>query len=304
MLMQDEEKLPQFLCVGGAKCGTTSLYEYLKQHPEIYLSDQKELHYFSYPELSNLSQGPGMKHVLNGLIQTEASYRRQFSGAHSSQHCGDISPSYLIYPEAIPRIKALLGKPRIIIMLRDPVDRVFSQYMHLKRAAREPLDFEAALQAEDERVAACWGDMWHYKRSGFYYEAVKAYIDAFGRESVLIILSDEMRNDVDHTLKRVFDFLSVAATDAIDTTEEFNRSGLPKFKYLARLLDASFVATLAKKILPRKLGAMLKRRVQSINTGHKEVLNPRMKLLLRDVFHDDITKLEGLIGYSTGWNEK
>ncbi len=292
---------PGFICVGGAKCGTTSLYEYLRQHPQIFLPDQKELHYFSYPELIMRPEGPGMRAVLNGLCKSEDEYRKHFKHAAVDQLCGDISPSYLIERPAITRIKELLGSPKIIIMLRDPVDRVFSQYMHLRRAAREDLSFEDALNAESDRISANWGDMWHYARSGFYADHVAAYLDAFGSENVLVLLSKDVHADPQAEMIRVFRFLGVNPSVPVDTAEEFNRSGLPKSLLIARLTDASKLANLAKKILPRRLGTKLKRWLQNLNTGEKGDLNTDTKNQLMALYTDDIKKLEALIGRSTGW---
>lgn len=296
--------LPTFICAGGAKCGTTSLYEYLKQHPQIFLPDQKELHFFSYPELKKQPEGPGMREVLKGLCKTQEEYAGHYKKAKKGMISGDISPSYLVFPEAIPRMKAFLENPKIIIMLRDPVDRVFSQYMHLRRAAREELTFEKALEAEEQRKASNWGDMWHYTASGFYFEHVSNYINAFGRDNVMVILSHEMRKNPDKILQEVFQFIGVDPNFKVNTSEEFNRSGLPKSLFIARLTDASSFANLAKKIIPRKFGASLKRWIQNLNTGDKEVINPDTVQKLRSLYTEDIKKLETLIGKETGWLKK
>lgn len=295
--------LPSFVCVGGAKCGTTSLYEYLRAHPKVFLPDQKELHYFSYPDLALRPEGPGMRAILAGLISTEAAYRAQYARMAPGKIGGDVSPSYLNEKAAPARIKALLGTPKIIIMLRNPVERVHSQYLHLRRAAREPLSFEAALAAEDERVAAGWGDIWHYTRSAYAADRIERYVACFGRENVLLVLSDDLQANAQSEMARVYRFLGLPDDVPTLVTQRANRSGLPRSRALARLIDASPAAVIAKRILPRRFGAMLKRRVQELNTGAKEPLDRHLRQRLAAVYAEEIARIERLIGRSTDWRD-
>lgn len=297
-------KLPDFVCVGGAKCGTTSLYEYLRQHPQVFLPDQKELHYFSYPDLATRPEGPGMRTVLSGLIRTEDSYRAQFRQMKANQIAGDISPSYLNEETVPERIHALLGRVKIIVMLRDPVYRVVSQYMHLRRAAREPLDIAAALAAEPERLAAKWGDMWHYTASAFAAERLARYRQRFGTENVLVLLSDEMRADPAETMKRVCAFLNIEREFIFATDREFNRSGAPRSRLVARLVDASPVANFAKRLLPRRLGVVIKRNLQELNTGRKEEIPGEVISALRQLYADEIMALDQALDRPTGWAKR
>ncbi len=294
-------KLPGFVCVGGAKCGTTSLYEYLRGHPGIFLPAQKELHFFSAPDLLQRPNGPRMRSVLDDIVTTEAEYRRHFAGMREGQIGGDISPSYLNSEHAPEAICELLGAPKIIILLRNPVDRMFSQYMHLRRAAREELSFEDALAAENERSAQGWGDMWLYRHSAYAAERVRRYIETFGRDNVLVVISEQMRGDLPATVRTILEFIGVSPDVPLDLTGEFNKSGLPKSKALAKLLDASPFATLAKRLVPRRLGSTVKRRLQEMNTGDRIVLTSERKAQYLGEFADDIRELERVIGRSTGW---
>lgn len=299
--MIDQELLPKFLCVGGAKCGTTSLYEYLKQHPEIFLPAQKELHFFSYPELSQNTNGPGMKHVLKDLIKDKGGYYKQYRTSDKNKVSGDISPSYLIYPKSIERIKKMLGDPKIIIMLRNPVERVYSQYLHLRRAAREDLTFEDALEAENARIDAGWGDMWHYKSSGFYSKYVSSYVDAFSIDNVHIILMDDLKSDPKRIISSVFDFIGVDSSIEVNLGEEYNKSALPRSKFIARMTEANYFTSIAKKVIPRNLGASIKRKVQNLNLGDKPIMNTETLENLKQFYKDDIRELEAIIERKTGW---
>ena len=294
-------KLPQFVCVGGAKCGTTSLFEYLRGHPQIYLPPQKELHYFSATDLMQRPNGPRMRAVLDDIIKTEDAYRKQFAGMKEGQVGGDISPSYLNCPSAPDAIRALLGAPKILIMLRNPVDRMFSQYMHLRRAVREDLDFDHALAAEPQRESEMWGDMWLYRDSAHSADRVRKYFDVFGRGNVKVVLADDMRNDPRAEVRSILRFIDVDPEVSLDLSGEFNKSGLPKSRAIAKLTDASPLANLAKKIIPRRIGGIIKRKLQEMNTGERVVLSNEDRATYLSQFTEEIRQLEQLLGRSTGW---
>ena len=128
-------RLPDFLGLGVQKGGTTTLHRLLERHPSVFLPPVKEVHYFS------LHFGEG-----------EAWYRNQFASAASEQRCGEITPYYLFHPEVPQRVHALLPKARLIVLLRDPVERALSQYFHSCRLGLERLPLEEALAVEPERL--------------------------------------------------------------------------------------------------------------------------------------------------------
>lgn len=131
-----EGRLPDFLGIGVQKGGTTTLQRLLERHPGAWLPPAKELQFFSL-------------HHQRG----EAWYRQQFAAARPQQRCGEITPYYLFHPEAAARIAALLPQVRLLVLLRDPVERALSQYFHARRLGLEPLDLEAAFAAEEGRLA-------------------------------------------------------------------------------------------------------------------------------------------------------
>jgi len=128
-------RLPDFLGVGVQKGGTTTLQRLLEHHSGAFLPPAKELHYFSL-------------HHARG----EAWYRQRFVGAGAGQRCGEITPYYVFHPAAPARIQALLPQARLILLLRDPVDRCLSQYFHSRRLGLEWLELEPALAAEVQRL--------------------------------------------------------------------------------------------------------------------------------------------------------
>ena len=136
------KRLPNFLGLGVQKGGTTTLQRMLEQHPSVFLSPRKELHYFSL-------------HYAQG----QSWYEHQFCDADEVQLCGDITPYYLFHPHAPARVQALLPHARLIVLLRDPVERALSQYFHAKRLGIELLDIELAFEYEKKRLNLVYEDI-------------------------------------------------------------------------------------------------------------------------------------------------
>lgn len=129
-------RLPDFLCLGTQKGGTTSLHRLLRQHPQVYLPACKEIHYFSLHD----DHPPEW-------------YAEHYSAAKETQFCGDITPYYLFHPRACRGIHQLMPEAKLIVLLRDPVERTLSQYFHARRLGFETLELTEALAAEEERLS-------------------------------------------------------------------------------------------------------------------------------------------------------
>jgi len=172
--------LPNFLHVGAAKTGTTSQYFYFRQHPDIYMSPKKGPEFFVSRFKAGFGTGPG-----DGgkpVVSDFRTYQDLFADAGDARIIGEGSVSYLYHhDEAIPLIQQYLGDPRILITLRNPADLAYSYYLHLRRQGRETLSFEAALEAEQDRIEKGWHYHWHYQHSGYFADQVAAYLQGFSR---------------------------------------------------------------------------------------------------------------------------
>lgn len=245
------EKLPNFLVVGFPKCGSTSLHYYLDAHPEIFMPKQKELHYFSNDVISKLNKGPKDKYIKKLHVQNSEDYKAQFVKAQNNQAVGEISPSYINYPEeCIPKIKDLLGQPKIIIVLRDPIKRAYSNYLHLLRENRETLSFYNALLKEEGRKKASFSDFWYYAFNSDYYNKVKAYVSAF--DDVLILESELLKKNTQHEVARVYNFLEVSSKFKSDNLQKtYNEGGVYEQNLVTKFFfEQSKVRDVARKIVP------------------------------------------------------
>jgi hypothetical protein len=295
--------LPNVFVVGDAKCGTTSLHRVFELAPRIGTPrTRKELHWFSAPELVAATGGPGDAAIPPAIVHTEAEYRAEF--AHLSPDLpviADVSPSYLRNPEAARRLHAFAPEARIVILLREPAAKVFSQYVHLWSAGRETLPFEEAFALSAERRAAGFSDMFDYEGGGTYAAAVARYLELFGPDRVLVVLFEEMTRDMGPVRARLEDFLGVAlpASDLPQT----NAGGRARSPLVAALLGNERLKGALRKALPLGLRTRLAMRVRGAVTFEKPELGPETRASLRRRYAADVAELEALLGRPTGWPE-
>ena len=246
-------KKPNFIIAGFPKCGTTSLFHYLKQHPEIFMPNQKELHFFTQPQIYKLNKGPKDKVVKQSHIKSEKEYLELFKSVKDEIAVGDASPSYINYPENFGMIKQYLNDPKVIVIVRDPIDRAYSNYLHLKRELRETMDFFSALKNEDNRREESYSDFWYYRFNSTYYKKILMAKKTFS--NVLVLTAEEFKRNPEITLKKVYSFLGVkliVKKQALET--KFNVGGYYKKNLITSLIfqPSRFKNALKKIIKPTR----------------------------------------------------
>jgi hypothetical protein len=291
--------LPNFLIVGAAKAGTTALHEYLRQHPDVFLpAELKESFFFA--GLPESIPGPGGG-IASGAIRTLADYERLFEGAAGRRAIGEACVGYLYYHEtAIPRIRTTLGDAvRIVIVLRDPVERAFSNYTHHVRDGIERLSFADALAAEGKRRAEGWWWGFQYRDASRYAGQVGAYLEAFGRDRVSVLLYDDLARDPRAFLRDLFGLLGVDEDFEPDTSIRHNPSGIPR-SALARLLSVQRHGPLGslRALVPAALRRRAAARLEHSLTSNlvKPELPPELRRELVAEFRDDVLALSRTIG--------
>lgn len=287
--------LPNFLIVGAAKSGTSSLDRYLSQHPDIYIPPKKEAHYFSIPDFPPVFTGPGDEGMNLYTIRDDTEYERLFDGVTHQKAVGESSVFYLYYPGTASRIHSKIPAAKIIILLRNPVDRAFSAYMHLIRDSRETLSFEESLAHEEQRKAMGYEPMWLYRDLGLYSRQVKRYFDLFGRQQVKVMLFEEFIGDIQGGVKDVLRFLELDPNVRIDTTIQHNESGQPKYRLLYDFISKpNGLKELIKPLFPTAVRERLGIRAKSL-VLEKVSMVPSTRNELAAYFAADIADLELLL---------
>lgn len=288
--------LPNFFIVGAAKAGTTSLSNYLSQHPQIYLPSLKEPKYFSSFFNKFPHQGPNDQVVDAMVVSDLAAYRTLYATAGNCLARGEASVDYLYFPGVAEKIHALIPNPKIIILLRNPVERAFSAYSHMVRDSREGLSFEAALHAEKQREEANWEFFWRYQEVGFYSHQVQRYLEVFGPELVSVFLFEDFTREPHRICQEIFSILAVDPNYSPDVSKRLNRSGKPRANFLHFLFNRqNWLKSALRPLLPDGIKTRLKSQVESFNL-EKIQMNVATRRHLASVYRADILRLQELLG--------
>lgn len=239
--------LPTFLILGAQRSGTTSLFEYLMEHPQFAPPIRKELHFF------------------DRATQSLAQYRASFPYRRPGRRTGEASPSYLYHPLVPGRVRDVLPDVRLIALLRDPVERAYSQYHHERALGNEPLSFADAVVQEPGRLAAdrrykSFAFIHHsYLTRGEYGRQLERWLAHFPRERILVLLSQDLFEAPVETLRAVQDWLGVAPHTA-------------------------------GKLIPH-------------NARDYDALDPGLRRELRPYFAEDAARLHDLLGVRVPWGD-
>jgi hypothetical protein len=281
---------PNFLLVGAGKSATRSLYNYMIQHPDVYMPKMKEPQFFVAREV---------KGRIQKWVEEEQQYFKLFEGSDGKKAIGEASVMYLFfYQEAIKNILHHLGREvKILMILRNPVDRAYSAYnfVHVNNPD-EKFSFEEALDKEEERWQKRATLFMQYKRMGLYAEAVKAYLAAFPQ--VHIMWYDEFRQNPAEVLQGVFRFLGVKTDLPIDYARQWNKGGKKwKNPFLRWLFMSDNVFKKSYKVFfPKRKGVRTHEFFTDKFMQKTEPMNPETRKMLQQYFRNDIEQLQTITG--------
>jgi len=284
--------LPNFLIVGTAKAATTTIHEYLKQHPDIYMTEWKEPSFFTFKgktQTSYTTDRP-VKFV------TELNeYKSLFAKGEFKKIRGESSTPYLyFYKKTIDNIKETIpdyNKIKILIVLRNPIDRAFSQYMMKVRDLVENMSFKEAIENENKRKEENAHFDFFYIDRGLYFEQVKAYLENFNDVKV-ILYDDFISNDLG-VLSEITSFLELKRMKFKKISKQ-NVSGRPKVKVISRLLKQNPIKRILSRIIPKRLKIEITSFILSKNLK-KEKMDEEIREELIEFYREDINKLEKLL---------
>jgi len=294
--------LPNFLIIGSAKSGTTSLYKYLKQHPEVYMSPIKETEFFVFEGEQLDFRVP--EHPPRQTITRLEDYVNLFQGVTTETAVGEVCPAYLYYyAKAAARIKKYTPQAGLVVILRNPVDRAYSQFLHLLRDGYETKsDFNTALAAEEGRIADHWAWGWHYTRVGYYYRQLKYYYELFPENQISVFLYRDFKNNPEDMLKRLFRFLRVNDGFVPDMDTRYNISGVPRNAKLHDFLSKpNRTKKVIKKLMPARSREKMRLWLKNRNMSRPE-LDQGARRRLIGLYKEDVMLLEKLIKRDlSGW---
>ena len=263
--------LPNFLLIGAPKSGSSSLFGYLGQHPEIYTSRPKEpefLYWSGTGDRPHLILPNGRREDGGTRFPGAEGYAKLFNRVTTEKAIGEGSMAYIYSPHAAEVARELLGSPRILAVLRDPVSRARSHFTYNVSLGIETApDLESALQDESRRAEA--GVSWplQYRMQGFYGRHLQAWYERFPDSHIKVILFDDLVAHPGRTLADVYGFLEVDPGFEPDTSTRFNVTRSVHNRGLRRLMRQSPIKTFIKSVMPRQIRRSIKRNLLELNSG-------------------------------------
>lgn len=292
--------LPNFLCVGAQKAGTTTLYEVLKQHPDIYLPDVKEPHFFD-------------EHYPKGLDWYENTF---FNKVENEKAVGEITPAYLYMDEAPQRILEALGTHvKLIFIFRNPADRAYSHFLMSKFNGYETASFDEVMANNDlgsTRSSTSEKRRFSYKERGYYGRQLRRYLKVFPKENMhFVLFEDLVSTNKKLAYGEILQFLGVKELE-LDFNIKSNTARRVRNSFLQKiLLNNPFLSALAKKLLPRAstrktIRKKVKQHNQKSYQNNSHKLSPELRrLIINDYYKEDVILLEQLIEKDLShWYEK
>jgi hypothetical protein len=295
---------PDFLIIGAPKAGTTALHAGLAQHPELVLSDPKETKYFMCGDAPPpLYRGPGDSHSRQEWIWRRQDYLDLFADIPDEVVCGESTPFYLYDADAQRRIAAAVPRVRLIIVVRDPVDRAYSNWMHLWVDGLEPIaDVLQACMREEDRVAAGWAPFWRYIGLGRYGEQLMRLRGHFPDDRILVLRYRDLIDDPAATMDRVCTFLGIepgiVASIPRDNMRPFVNDS-PRTRNYGRTLRAGAkVGAMFPPEIWRRASRPILDSLHKQGEAHRPKLTAEQRRLLLEYFVDDIRLLAEQTGES------
>jgi hypothetical protein len=296
--------LPDFFIAGVPKAGTTALHSALARHPELYLSPVKEPKFFLTDGPPPTEGGPGDAKTYREHVWRPADYEALFAPAPAGALKGESTPFYLYSRAAQARIRATIPGAKLIVVLRDPVERAHSNWAHMWSAGLDPCaDFLEACEREESRAAAGWADFWRYTELGKYGEQLLHLYSQFPSDQVLLFRYKELIADPVRTLDKVCAFLGVTTGLLAEVPRE-NVTAHPSPSVRTRVVAAARRATATgSALLPGHLGTGLSDKLEHLlqqDAAPRRPLTWEQRKALLPRFEADIRLLETLTGWDCG----
>jgi hypothetical protein len=303
---------PNFFIAGAPKCGTTSFYELLDRHPQIYMSPIKEPCYFaSELRLENFSEelqpqlrrenealreylrGPMTSKRFGGPVTEWEDYLLLFRNVRDETAIGEASVSYMWSRTAARNIAARIPGAKIILLLRNPVDRAFSQYLQAVSSGLVGHSFRQQIATGVKSASSKFGVLNPFLEFGAYGDQVKRFLDWFPRENILVHIYEDMRRNPAEAMAETFRFLGVNAGWVPGAAGRFMEPRVPHAIAIANILKQRGIWQKTAQLTPESLRPALRRAVHRPRASL--TVDPADRAWLQDYYREDILKLEHLL---------
>lgn len=277
--------LPTFIIVGAPRSGTTSLYNYCAQHPDVFMSPIKEVNYFS-------SNNHGL---------TEEDYRQLFEPGREKLAVGEASPSYLRREDAPRRISSLIPECQIIVILRDPVSRFLSDFKYSRRFGFHPNPLESYLPVRtgDEIAVPKHFEIGTMREKGFYYRQIRQYREVIDEDKIHIFIYDDLIEDTSKLVGTLFGLLGISQEFTPNIKKKHNKSTESRWSWLARSVRGGKVEYTVRRLFSRVTADRVLSGIKNSNSRPSSFVPSETAVRqVRQWYKDEVQQLEEMINRS------
>jgi hypothetical protein len=286
---------PDFFVIGAGKSGTTTLYGLMRQHPDIFLPDQKETHFFYCDGQPPNFADTGAMRMNETAVFDRKAYESLYRGKSGLK--GEICPTYLLGEHVAERIFARRPDAKIIAILRDPVERTFSAYRFMKARGSETGSFDEALDAEAEHIRDNWQPMAHYTRGSFYYAQLKPYYDFFSSDQILVVEFERFSRTPVVVTNEILAFLGQRPLEQGTSVAQTNKTVIIENPLLASMLVQNRKGfQMLRRMFPKKYRARMKEWLLSKLATNEEKMSEETRARLKALFAEDAQMTRELTG--------
>lgn len=301
--------IPNFFAVGSVKAASTALNQYLRSHPQIYMSPLKEPHYFAKdidPRRFSREHRNAITTDYKAYLKTDMKeemhfayvrewhdYLELFRGVNGEIVIGESSNSYLYSKVAAREIRLAVPQARITMVLRNPVERAFSHWVMDQSIGYSRGPFIREIEADLADPDPIWGRSRLYVWLGMYSAQVERYLRTFPADQVKILLAEDLRHWRRETMRELYSFLGVDP-DFVPPLDSVNESKIARVRWLNRLMHQTGIKLLISRYLPGPLKEAAQKHYYRSQNLPRMTAQERARLL--EIFHDDILQLQALIG--------
>jgi len=287
-----ERVLPNFFIVGAPKAGTTTLFSCLNQNPDVFFPGRKELHYFRVDIPKDWEYDGGVP------LPDEKQFLKLYEPGKNYKTRGDATVWYLGDPDTPTKIYNQIPNAKIVISLRHPVERMFSQYLHRFRVGREQRTFEDVIKSDLklEESGIVFQNTLH---AGFYSSQVSRWIEFFGAKNVKIIIFEEWIKKVEETLIEIEDFLEIRKFNGyiIKPEKVFEN----KFGRANSFISNEIIRKIGRTVIPRSQRSEVREKYTNLFMRKKPKFSEEKRHFLERIYYQDVRSLEKLLGRNLPW---
>ena len=283
---------PNFFIVGGSKCGTTNISYYLDSHPEVFVSKLNEPYYFCKWDLSNNFKRESM-------IRDEVKYLELFKDVKTEKVIGEATPSYLHSPNSASKIKERFSDSKIIISIRNPIERAYSGYFSNEFMRKDNLSFKEMIDSHKKLIDENEFYIYNILEPGFFSKHIKRFQDNFTSDKIKVIVFEDYIKNTEKSIKSILEFLELD-TDFEFTEQPKRGYRIPKNKISKLALENKTIRKLSTFFIPTVTRQQIGEKFMLKET-EKPVMNLEERSYLKEIYEDDVKELEILLDRDLPW---